>query len=78
MNNTATAKVTSKFQATIPLAIRKFLGVNKGDLVSFCVNQDNNVVLNKISTEDFAFMKALEPTLSEWNSNEDDQLFKDL
>ena len=78
MNDTAIAKVTSKFQATIPLPIRKFLGVSKGDLVSFCVNQDNDVILNKISTEDFAFMKALEPTLSEWNSSEDDQLFKNL
>lgn len=72
-----TAKVTSKYQATIPLPIRKFLRISGGDEVSFLI-QDDKVILNRIEPADYEFFKALEPTLDEWNSKEDDELFKNL
>lgn len=72
-----TAKVTSKYQATIPLVIRQFLNISGGDAVSFEIQEDK-VILNKIDPADYEFFKALEPTLGEWSSKEDDELFKNL
>jgi len=71
------SKLTSKYQATIPSDIRKFLGVGQGDRVAFSIKQDK-VFLRKASPLDIQFLKATESTLSEWNSDEDDKLFGDL
>ena len=40
------AKVMSKGQITIPVEIRKMLGVSTGDRVSFIVNGDNIIIAN--------------------------------
>ena len=44
------AKVTSKGQITIPIAVRKLLGIREGDKVLF-VEQDGHVVMMNSSTE---------------------------
>ena len=40
------AKVMSKGQITLPVEIRKLLGINTGDRVSFIVNGDTVVLAN--------------------------------
>ena len=40
------AKVMSKGQITLPLEIRKLLGLSTGDRVSFIVNGDNVILAN--------------------------------
>ena len=40
------AKVMSKGQITIPLEIRKLLGIKTGDRVSFIVNGNNVILAN--------------------------------
>ena len=40
------AKVMSKGQITLPLEIRKLLGLKTGDKVSFIVNGDNVIIAN--------------------------------
>lgn len=49
------AKITSKGQVTIPIAIRKFLGVKDGDKVLF-VQEGNKIVMMNASIN--ALMEA--------------------
>jgi len=46
MESFATSKVTRKFQATVPKAVRKHLRLENGDLLVFLI-EDNEVVLKK-------------------------------
>ena len=43
-----TAKVTSKGQITIPSDIRRKLNLNKGDVVTFGVNDDGIMIINNV------------------------------
>lgn len=72
-----TSKVTSKFQATVPTPVRKALGLKAGDLIGFEIEGDE-VRLRRATPLDLAFTQALEGTLTEWSSPEDDEAFKDL
>ena len=69
-------KLTSKHQTTIPLNIRKFLGLSKGDAVTFKI-EDEKVVLEKARGFDIEYLKALDGSLDEWHSEEDEETFKD-
>jgi antitoxin PrlF len=69
--------LTQKGQATIPLAIRKKLDVKTGDKINFKVIR-GNVIISKITPFDYEYHKALESTLSEWASPEDEKAYADL
>ena len=73
----ASSRMTQKFQTTIPAKIRRLLGLQSGDLISFDV-KEGDVVLKKASPLDVAFAKAVEGTLSEWASEEDEEAYRDL
>lgn len=73
-----TSKLTTKSQATIPRKIRKILGLNPGDSVAFEVDQNKKVMIRKATPIDFEFAKALEGTLSEWSSKNDQEAYYDL
>lgn len=45
------AKVSSKGQVNIPIAIRKYLGLNEGDKVIFIIDGDGVRMLNASSLE---------------------------
>ena len=71
------SRLTTKFQATIPLSVRTALGIGKGDAISFEI--DNGVVrLVRATPRDIAFAHAVEGTLSEWNSAADDESYRGL
>ena len=72
-----TAKLTSKFQTTVPLAVRKVLNLKAGDLVGFEVIGDE-IKLRRATPLDVAFAQALSGTLTEWSSAADDLAFADL
>ena len=72
-----TSKLTSKFQATVPLPVRKALHLKAGDILGFEIEGDE-VRLRRATPLDLAFTQALEGTLSEWSSKEDDKAFKSL
>lgn len=76
-NTMETSTVTTKYQATIPLVIRKMLGIKQGDRVAFTV-EDGQVKIRKSDEETDAYYRLLGATMSEWDSDEDDTLFKDL
>ena len=72
-----TSKLTSKFQTTVPLAVRKVLNLKAGDLVGFEVIGDE-IKLRRATPLDIAFAQALTGTLTEWSSAADDLAFADL
>jgi len=78
MEATITTKLTAKSQTTIPEKIRKILGLHPGDSVAFEVNEERKVVIRKATPIDFEFAKALEGTLSEWSSKNDEEAYCDL
>lgn len=73
----AMSTLTSKYQATIPAEIRKKLDLHTGDKIGFEVANDR-IYLIKIQPFDLIFHQALESTLSEWDSSEDDEAYNDL
>ena len=74
---TATSKLTTKYQATVPKVIRKKLNLNTGDFVAFDIDGDA-IRLRKAKSIDIEFSSALTPTLSEWMSSNDEEAYKDL
>ena len=71
------SRLTSKYQATVPEKVRKFLGLEKGDLVAFELKK-GEVRLKKLSPLDWQFAKSLESTFSEWDSPHDEEAYRDL
>lgn len=69
--------LTSKYQATIPSDVRKQLGLHAGDKIGFEFARDK-VYIIKIQPCDLIYHQALNSTLSEWNSSEDDEAYDDL
>lgn len=74
----ANSKLTSKFQATIPQEVRSVLGLQAGDTLVFEITKDKQVRIKKASPVDFAYLKALESTLGEWASENDEEDYRDL
>ncbi len=75
--NKFTSKVTQKYQATIPQAVREKLEIEKGDRVIFEI-EDEKVVLKKVSPVDWEYLESVSATLSEWSSDADEKAYSDL
>lgn len=74
---TATSRLTEKFQATIPLPVRRALKLEKGDSVVFEL-RDDTVVLRRATPIDLEFARAVTDTLGEWGSKADQRAYADL
>ena len=74
---TATSKLTSKYQATIPEPVRKVLHIKAGDTIAFDI-ENNHILIRKARPVDFAFARSLEGTLQEWESAADEEAYRDL
>jgi len=73
----AISKVTVKYQATIPREVREFLGVRQGDAVEYRIEK-GEVKLKRVTTPDTEYLKAIQKTLTEWDTKADDAAFRDL
>jgi len=74
---TATSKLTKKYQATVPKTVREKLELKAGDVIAFDI--DNDIIkLRKARPIDIEFSSALVPTLSEWESQNDEEAYNDL
>lgn len=71
------SRVSSKGQVTLPRQIRQAIGVGPGDAVAYDVAQ-GVVTLRRLEPIDLAFHAAVESTLAEWGSKEDDEAYGDL
>ncbi len=74
---TATSRLTEKYQATIPLSVRRALKLVKGDSVAFEIRR-GTVMLRRATPIDLQFAKAVSATLSEWNSQADEDAYATL
>jgi len=74
---TAISKLTEKYQATVPEPVRKKLNLNAGDVIAFEI-EDDAIKLRKARPVDIEFCSALVPTLSEWESQNDEEAYSDL
>ncbi len=74
-----TGKMTSKGQITVPARIRELLKAGAGDVLAFDpVGETGTVVVRKATPLDRGWHAALETTLSEWASPEDQEDFDGL
>jgi len=78
MRHRAVSKLTSKYQTTIPAPVRETLMLEKGDSLAFEIGDDGSVTVRKAVPLDVPFEHALGATLSEWESGEDDEAYRDL
>lgn len=74
---TETAKLTRKYQATIPAGVRKALNLHAGEVVAFDI-EGGKVRLRKATPMDVEFADALVGTLTEWATREDEEAYRDL
>ena len=74
---TVISKLTKKYQATVPKAVRKKLKLNAGDIIAFEIDSDI-IKLRKASPVDVEFLSALVPTLNEWSSENDEEAYNGL
>jgi AbrB family looped-hinge helix DNA binding protein len=72
-----TSRMTSKGQTTIPRAIREKLSLKPGDVLVYELD-DEEVRLRKQAPLDVAYLRAVQTTLSEWDSPEDAAAFDEL
>jgi len=73
-------RLTTKHQTTIPLEVRRALGLEAGDRVEFRV-EGTTVTLRRVERElsdDLVFRLVQTHAMRDWNTPEDDQAFRDL
>ena len=71
------SKLSTKGQVTIPVDLRKAIGIEPGDMVVYEL-QGKSVKLKRVDPFDAAYHAAVAETLEEWNSPEDEEAFNDL
>jgi antitoxin PrlF len=71
------SRLTSKGQTTIPREVRRKLSLQPGDMIVYDLD-DDEVRLRKQMPLDVTFLRAVQTTLSEWDSPEDAAAFDDL
>lgn len=72
------AKLTSKYQATIPLEVREHLRLKAKDQIVYEILEGNGVIIRKATPLDLEYLRALNYTLNEWDSPEDDKAYRNL
>lgn len=78
MDRLVSSKLTSKFQATVPKLIRDALHLKSKDQIVYEILDDKTVIVRKASPLDKAYLKGLDHSLDEWNSDNDEKAYKDL
>ncbi len=74
---TAVSRLTKKYQATIPAPVREALHLRQGDEIAFDV-ENGRVTVRRAEPLDREFARAVEDTLGEWLSPEDDEAYRGL
>lgn len=72
------AKLSSKGQVTIPAEVRKALHLKTGDTLVWEIQSDGYIFVRRVEPIDVAYLNALRGALSEWDSSEDDEAYRDL
>ena len=72
------ARVTAKGQATIPKRIREAAHIREGDMLAFDLDSNNRIIIRRIESTIDIELLALQETLSEWSSAQDEEAWRDL
>ena len=72
------AKLSSKGQVTVPAEVRKTLNLKTGDTLAWEIQEDGKISVRRLEPVDVDYLSSLSGTLSEWNSAEDDEAYRDL
>lgn len=72
------SKISRKGQVTVPVVVRKAIGVKPGDSIAYVIEKSGAVRIRKADVFDAAYHAALSKTLTEWTSREDDEAFRHL
>jgi antitoxin PrlF len=73
-------RLTTKHQTTIPVEVRRALGLRAGDQVEFSV-EGATVMLRKAEprlSDDVVFRLVQAHAMRDWDTPEDDEAFRDL
>ena len=71
------ARLTARGQTTIPKRIREAAGLRQGDVLAFDLVGDQ-VRVRKVTGPLDEYLRALQDTLHEWDSKEDEVAWRDL
>lgn len=74
----ALGKITAKGQTTVPREIRAALNAKPGDTLLWEMDAKGEARVRRVQPLDVAYLSALEGTLSEWNSDADEEAYRDL
>ena len=74
----AVAKITAERQTTIPQEVRAALHVVPGDLITWSVDVDGTATVRRVQPLDIDYLRAVEGTLSEWDTAADQEAYRDL
>jgi len=72
------SKLTTKYQATIPKEVREILGLGKGDVVVFEIDDGRHVHVTRGTPMDLQYLRSLKGTLGEWLSANDEEAYGEL
>ena len=72
------ARISSKGQVTVPAEVRRTLGVKAGDVLIWDLDSKDKAIVRRARPVDVDYLTAVTGTLSEWDSAEDDEAFRDL
>lgn len=74
----SSSKITSKYQATIPKEVRRLLRLHPGDSITFHITKEGIVVIKRTQPLDKEYLRALDTTLNEWQSESDEEAYEHL
>ena len=74
----AISKITAKGQTTVPQEIRAALKSRPGDLIAWDLEADGRVAVRRIQPADIEYLQAVQGTLSEWHTAEDEKAYGKL
>ena len=74
----AISKITAKGQTTVPREVRTALKCGPGDLIAWDIGADGRVAVRRIQPLDVEYLQAVQGTLSEWHSAEDEKAYGEL
>ena len=74
----AISKITAKGQTTVPQEVRAALQSKPGDLLAWEVDPNGRVAVRRVQPVDVEYLKAVEATMSEWRTAEDEAAYGDL
>lgn len=74
----AIAKITAKGQTTVPAEVRAALHIQAGDLIVWEPQADGSARVRRVQPLELDYLRAIEGTLTEWNSPADDQAYREL